>query len=227
MFGWLKQSTGGGEGLAQMTRDLERMIQEGRHGFDSACSVLFGGADPDSVRQDLYETDERIDRLEQSIRRHIVVHGSVHGTSHLPQLLVLMSVAKDAERIGDYAKNLFALSEYRTAPKGTPHHDELQSLRQRTSALLADAPELYESQDEKRAQEFIDRASVIIDECRNRMIEIMKSEACSGHDAMCMLAFRYIRRTGGHVQNIITAVVNPIDKLDFHDEPKKNVAPKK
>ena len=219
MFGWLKQFPVGGESLARMTRDLERMIQEGRHAFDEACSVLLGGADPATVRPDLLATDKRIDELEQSIRRQIMVHGSVHGATHLPELMVLMSVAKDAERIGDYAKNLFGVSRHRTIPAGTPHHDELQRLREETSALLADAPELYETQDRERSEQFIRRAATIIDACRDGMIAIMELEECTGHEAACVLAFRYIRRVGGHVQNIITAVVNPVDKLDFHDEP--------
>lgn len=221
MFKWLKQITGGGEaGLPKMTHDLERMIQEGRHAFDAACSVLLGGADPSTVREDLLETDRRIDRLEQSIRRQILVHGTIHGAANLPELMVLMSVSKDAERIGDYAKNLFALTKCRVVGTGTPHHDELQSLRREVSKLLADAPDIYDGQDVDRANEFIARAQKAIDECETRMEAIFASEACTGHDAACVLAFRHIRRVGGHVQNIVTAVVNPVDKLDFADEPK-------
>ncbi len=130
MFEWLKTLTTGGAGLAKMTRELERMIQEGRHSFDAACGVLLGGADPATVRDDLLETDRRIDRLEQVIRRQIVVHGSVHGAVHITELMVLMSIAKDAERIGDYAKNIFALSAHTTAPAGTVHHENLLRLRQ-------------------------------------------------------------------------------------------------
>lgn len=221
MFDWLKQITGGGEaGLPKMTQDLERMIQEGRHAFDAACSVLLGGADPATVRDDLLETDVRIDRLEQSIRRQILVHGSVHGASNLPELMVLMSVSKDAERIGDYAKNLFAVSAHRVFGPGAPHHDDLLALRRSVSKLLADAPDVYGSQDEARAKEFIARAQEAVDKCEEHMVEIFKSEECSGHDAACVLALRYIRRVGGHVQNVVTAVVNPVDMIDFADEPK-------
>ncbi len=221
MFKWFKQFTGDGErGLSKMTRDLERMIREGRHAFDEACSVLLDGADAATVRGDLLATDERIDHLEQGIRRQILVHGSVHGAAHLPELMVLMSVAKDAERIGDYAKNLFALTTYRVAPPGARHHDELQSLRRAVSTLLADAPEVYEDQDESRASEFIARAQDAVDECEQRMVEIFAAETCTGHDAACALAFRHVRRVAGHVQNVVTAVVNPVDKLDFADEPK-------
>ena len=39
-----------------------------------------------------------------------MVHGAVHGTFSFPELLVMMSLVKDAERIGDYAKNIFDLA---------------------------------------------------------------------------------------------------------------------
>ena len=221
MFEWLKQLAGGREsGLEKMTHDLERMIQEGRHGFDVACTALLGAGDLARGREDLLATDARIDELEQGIRRQILVHGSVHGSMHLPELMVLMSVSKDAERIGDYAKNIFALTAHRVAGPGTPHHDELAALHSEVASLLADAPGVYESQDEARASEFIARAQRAIDGCEAHMIAIFRSEACTGLDAACALAFRHIRRVAGHVQNIVTAVVNPVDKLDFADEPK-------
>lgn len=221
MFEWLKQITGGGAtGVPKMSEDLLLMIQEGRHAFDAACSALLDGADPASVREDLMATDARIDALEQGIRRQILVHGSVHGAGNLPELMVLMSVAKDAERIGDYAKNLFALTKCRVVTTGKPHHDELQALRRSVSTLLADAPAVFKAHDEERATEFIARAQTAVDECEERMVAIFESEACTGHDAACAIAFRHVRRVGGHVQNVITAVVNPVDMLDFADEPK-------
>lgn len=220
MFKWLTGTTSGSDGILKMSRDLERMITEGRHAFDTACSALIGGADPAGVRQDLLDTDKRIDKFEQSIRRQIVVHASVHGARQIPEMMVLMSVAKDAERIGDYAKNIFALTSHHMVTAGKPHHDNLQSLREEVSRLLADAPDVYGQQDGERADAFIKRASKYIDECRDHMIGIFVLEEATGHDAVCAMAFRHIRRVAGHVQNIITAVVNPIDKIDFHDEPK-------
>ena len=113
----------------------------------------------------------------------------------------------------------YSLTASHTAPAGKPHHDHLQKLREQVSKLLADAPEVYDQQDKARADAFIQHATELIDECEERMVGIFGMEQCSGYDAVCVLAFRHIRRVAGHVQNIITAVVNPIYRLDFHDEP--------
>jgi len=220
MFDWLKQvASGGSAGLPKMTRDLERMIQEGRHAFDAACSVLVGGADPSTVRSDLLETDLRIDELEQSIRRQILVNGAVRGSQHLPELMILMSVAKDAERIGDYAKNLFALTAQHSFGPGAAHHDDLQTLRLQVSNLLAEAPQLWETQDRKKSEAFIASARGAIDAAETHMIAIFEMKQCTGADAAAALAFRHIRRVGGHIQNVVSGIVNPVDRLDFTDEP--------
>jgi phosphate transport system protein len=221
MFEWLKQFAGPeSAGLPKMTRDLERMIQEGRHAFDAACSALIGGADPGTVRDDLMATDKRIDELEQSIRRQILVHGSVRGSQHLPELMILMSVAKDAERVGDYAKNLFALTQQHTFGPGTKHHDTLQTLRLETSALLAAAPQLYETQDREAAAAFITRAQKTVDACKEHMNAVFDMDQCTGADAAAALAYRHTRRVAGHIQNVVSGIVNPVDQLDFTDEPK-------
>ena len=220
MFEWLKQiASGAPAGLPKMTRDLERMIQEGRHAFDAACSALIGGADPSTVRADLLETDLRIDELERSIRRQILVHGSVRGSQNLPELMILMSVAKDAERIGDYAKNLFALTNHHSFGPGSRHHDALQTLRLETSNLLAAAPQLYETQDREAAAAFIAQAQTTIDACKDHMTEVFEMEQCTGADAAAALAYRHTRRVAGHIQNVVSGIVNPVDQIDFTDEP--------
>ncbi|PIE23889.1 MAG: hypothetical protein CSA62_05700 [Planctomycetota bacterium] len=219
MFDWLKGSESGEAGIQAMAAELDRMLREGRHAFDMACSALISGADPSAVREELLATDARIDALEASIRRQIVVHASVHGAEQVPEMMILMSIAKDAERIGDYAKNILSLAQHHSAGPGEPHHEELKALHSEVSSLLEDAAEIHGSLDRQRAVDFIRRASGPIDQCKERMTEILHMPTCTGQDALCALAFRYIRRVAGHVQNVITGVVYPIDKLDSHDEP--------
>jgi hypothetical protein len=73
-------------------------------------------------------------------------------------MMILMSVAKDAERIGDYAKNLFALTANRTAPSGTAHHDNLQKLREQ---VLADTLRVGAS--DQGAARRIERVATLVD----------------------------------------------------------------
>ena len=207
MFKWLSKLGSENAGLGKMTRDLERMIQEGRHAFDAAANALLAGTDTEAVRDDVLRTDERIDSLQRQIRRQILVHGSVHGSGDLPELLILMSVTKDAERIGDYAKNLFSLASRHPITSACDHHADLLSVKARASALLAEAPAVYETQDRAGADQFMVDSEGVKAHCEKRMQLILSSETGSGQDAASLLAYRHMKRVVGHIQNIVTSVI--------------------
>ena len=61
-------------------------------------------------RKQVYKLDVKINKLERSIRKHIITHLNLKG-GHVSYCLVLMSIVKDAERIGDYMKNISEVGE--------------------------------------------------------------------------------------------------------------------
>ena len=145
MRGWLK-SGHEAKGFETIQRHFIEMLEDGRHIFDAASNALLGGTDAEAIREDLFATDARINRTEQQIRRLIVVHGTVHGAQSFPALLVMMSLAKDAERIGDYAKNIFDLATQRPFLGSDAERRELVSLKDEISRLLVRTGHIYLSQ---------------------------------------------------------------------------------
>jgi phosphate uptake regulator len=73
-------------------------------------SALTGRRRRGDVNDELRATDQKVNRLEREIRRELVVHASVFGAIDTPAVLVYMSIVKDVERVGDYAKNLVDLA---------------------------------------------------------------------------------------------------------------------
>jgi len=203
-------------GLAEIERLFVEMLEDGRHTFDAAANALVGGTDPEAIRKDLFATDRRINQTEQSLRRKLVVHGSVHGAVHFPHMLVLMSVAKDAERIGDYAKNLFDLAVARPWLGSPERQGEMVELKDEISRLLVRAKALYEKEDMTAARAFLGECDRIEDHCDAVIQSAVKAESpnCAG----LALAARYFKRVTSHASNIVTALVVPLDKLDFYDE---------
>ena len=132
MFEWFSGSSERGtSGLEKMRTEFGQMLDAGRHTFDTAANAFLGGTDLEVIRKDLFETDQRINHAEQEIRQQIVIHATVHGTSAFPACLVLMSIVKDAERIGDYAKNIFDLAEMTRQPLEGEHKAQLIDLKDR------------------------------------------------------------------------------------------------
>lgn len=191
-----------------------QMLDDGRHIFDAASNALVGGTAPDAIREDLFTTDKRINETEQEIRRMIVVHGSVHGARTFPSLLVMMSLAKDAERIGDYAKNLFDL-----AASGVTLGDEvatLTELKDKVSTLLVKAKNLHQTHDEGGARGFLADADRIEDACDAAVKRLILHDGANV--AASALTYRYLKRVTSHASNMVTALVVPLDKLDFFEE---------
>ncbi len=220
MLDWFsREHTSGSAGLQRMRTEFGQMLDAGRHIFDAASNAFLGGTDVEVIRNDLFDTDKQINRSEQKIRREIVVHASVHGVSEFTPCLVLMSVVKDAERVGDYAKNIFDLAVLATHPASGEHKDKLIELKDRISRLMAAGREVFDSQDSERAAELIRESQRIEDVCDQEVRGLIAGDPQVSMSSAYVLAYRYFKRVTSHVRNITSSVVQPLDKLDFTSKP--------
>ena len=109
-----------------------------RRALLAPMSALVGGAVAAEVNPELRSTDQKVNQLEREIRRELVVHASVLGRIETPAVLIYMSIVKDIERIGDYAKNLLDLALDGADFRNTPDAEEWRELEQRVSRYMAD-----------------------------------------------------------------------------------------
>ena len=217
MFKWLIGVTTD-SGLKDIDHKFAQMLEDGRHVFDAAANALLGGTDPEVIREDLFKTDARINGTEQKIRRQLVIHGTVHGASHFPELLVMMSLVKDAERIGDYAKNLFDLAAHSADLSSSPELPALVTLKDKISKLLIRARNVYDEQNQPAAVGFLQDTDGLQDECDSavhRLVAVSDRNMASE-----VLVYRYFKRVVSHAANVVTSLVMPVDKLDYFDEPR-------
>ena len=230
IFGWMQHMRAEEEApLGQLIAKFGRMIVNARHSFDLATDAYLVGADAETVNRDVTDTDENINALHREIRRGLVIHASIRGAGELPFSLVMMSVAKDAELIGDYAKHICKLALTRPKAQGDPYFEHLLALKSQVSTALGDARELYETEDVDGAHGFVARAEVIKDECDAKTQEILTSREPRTLDpadpAATILCYRYYRRIVSHALNIVTSIVLPVDYLDYFDEDKDTRGP--
>jgi phosphate uptake regulator len=222
MFHWLQDENAG---LGLVLRQFGQMLEDGRHVFDAACNAFIGGTDPAVVGADLFATDKRINRVEQAIRRELVVHLTVANRGDFPACLALMSLVKDAERVGDYAKNIFDLAvSCRTFP-ADPLAPQIVRLKDRVSRMLAKMRNLYDSQDAVQANDFLREADGILDECDRQVARLLENAEISRHPVAAALMYRYVKRVMAHSMNIVSSIVMPIDKLDYFDEDRPSREP--
>jgi len=217
MFKWFSGGNEGRSGLEKMKAEFGQMLDAGRHVFDAAANAFLGGTDVEIIRKDLFATDKRINYAEQRIRREIVVHATVHGPSSFPECLVLMSVVKDAERLGDYSKNIFDLAELAPKKVAGEHKEDLVELKDRISNLMGRCREVFDTQDEADAKSLIAEAEAIEDRCDAQLSKIISESEHEQLSATYALAYRYFKRVASHSLNVLTSIVQPLDKLDYSD----------
>jgi len=133
--------------------------------------------------------------------------------------LVLMSVVKDAERLGDYSKNLYEVTELLAEPIDcalfSEYFDEMDkkimSLFQQTKKAFIDA-------DEEQARSSWQYEKEIAKGC-DKIVERLAQSNLTVNQAVCFtLIARHFKRIMAHLVNIATSVVLPLSDLDYFDE---------
>lgn len=208
----------GSDGLERVESILQRMLHDDRHSFDAAASALIGGADPEVVGPDLRETDRRVNAGEREVRRELVVHASVQSGPDVPAILVYMSIVKDIERIGDYAKNIYDLAAEGADFSSAPDRDALVSTRDRVSNLIAECAEAFAERDTERSRTLIAEGDRLLDGFDRAVNELIRSEVPSYDGVPRALFWRHCKRIVAHLMNVLSAVVMPLDQLDYFDE---------
>ena len=204
-------------GLEHIDVQVQRMINDARHTFDLAMNALTGGPVA-TVADEVRRTDRQINVTEMEIRRELVVHASVHGGVDTPEVLVFMNMVKDLERIGDYNKNIFDLADEGVSLAEAPDLDRLLSYRDELSSRIALMGELLTTRDEDRARAYINRGDELRREFDDRINELVHSTEMAVVAVPRALLYRFLKRVTAHSLNVVSAVVMPVDRLDYFDE---------
>ncbi len=213
MFKWLRD-----DGLREVEEVFLQLLEDDRHVFDLAMAARVGGADPATLADELHASEERTDEAERRIRRLVLVHASTHGVSEFPICLLYMSIAKDAERIGDLSKGLFGIAETVGPPPPGEIRDEMIALRDEISPMITEAGRIFADDDRDAALEFIERSRALQRRCRRWIDLLVREEEGLPQPAASGLSFRHLARIVANLLNITSAVVMPLDQLDYPSE---------
>lgn len=219
MFEFFK-GTGRSSAIESVESILVGMLRDGHEVYETASGALFGGGKSKETKREVRSTDAGINRAQQAVRRELMLHAAVADAMDLPAILRYMSVVKDAERVGDYAKNIYDLVRYGADFESAPDREHLEAYRAAVGDLILQAAAVFESLDEKRAAELVAKADRFLDEHDAEVKATFKSTGEVADAVARALYFRFLKRITAHVMNTLTALVMPIDQLDYYDEAK-------
>lgn len=214
-FSFLRRGTGADHRLDHIEETIQQMLTDDRRAFDLAMAALVQEVDVDDIREEVRATDFRVNEGERTIRRELVVHASVVGSLDTPALLIYMSIVKDIERVGDYAKNLLDLAR---DGADLSAHDEWRTLRDEAADLITQTAEIFAERDTARARQMIATGDAMLDLYDDRVSELVRADDASTDAVARALGFRYLKRIVAHLTNVLSSVVMPLDRLDYFDE---------
>ncbi len=182
-----------------------------------AGNLFFGAAVGEDELLASHKSDIRINKLQRQIRKRVLVHlATTHGGSDLPYCMLLVSLVKDVERIGDYAKDLIALR--RQCPTLPVHSsvEDLRALGQLVEGHLRSASDAFALSERKTARSVLrDGQETILK--LDEMVDVLASSDLDPRSvAALVLAAHYYKRICSHSLNIVSSVVQPLHRLDYY-----------
>lgn len=206
-------------GSTLMKKSLElfiEMIKGDEYLYNEAWRAITAEEKVTKIPDDFYHRDIRINNLEKEIRKLLFEHLSIQPKHDISGCLALMSLVKDAERIGDYSKNVYEagilhgrdITDIRFYEKVVPTQKKISD----NFPVLIKA---FEKSDEKLARKILKNYAPIKSECDGILHEILVTEASNNEAIVTTMLSRYLKRINSHISNIASGIVYPLKDIDF------------
>ena len=209
----------GDDPLSKVADDFALMLNLTREMSHSAGQIFFGEDHDENAQDRVHKTDAEVNELERVIRRSLMTHLAIPGNSaDAPYSLLLMSLVKDVERLGDYAKNLSEIVEIGpdVLPEGA-ELDELRLIRRSVESAYQACANVVLSSRQGEAAELIQQGRETARKCDGLITTIGKSDYDAATTTAFILGTRYYKRINAHVLNVLSSVVMPLDKIDYFE----------
>lgn len=193
-----------------LTREL--VLMAGRHFFEDAATA--------DERTDVARRDVKVNKLERRIRKEVITHLTLGGDSlDAPYCLLLMSLVKDVERIGDYAKNVSEVHDEGGAPVPDDENGaELREIRRIVEVILNETEEVFDASDAEQATALTQQGRQVAKRCDRLLSRVAAGPYDAATTTTLVLGARYYKRIAAHLLNILSGIMMPLHKLDYFDE---------
>jgi phosphate transport system protein len=205
--------------LSLMGSDFNEMLDLTHDLTVRAGSLYFDGPNPEE-RTEISRRDVKVNKLERRLRMKVIAHMALASNSaDAPYCLLLMSLVKDAERLGDYAKNLAEV--YDDGGGALPNDEnvaELRAIRAVVEATFSSVNEVFANSDVEGAIGLIREGRDAMRRCDALITKVAKADYSADSTVSLVLGTRYYKRIQAHLLNVLSGVVMPLHKLDYFDE---------
>lgn len=215
MFNEILKAWRGESLLNDMLRIFDRMLDDTCGMYDKVTDWLFQNKRREAAGKEVYQADRRVNSAEREIRRMLVEHLSISHRD-LGPCLALMSTVKDAERIGDYCKNLYEILALH--PESLEKNDytaEMESIAREIGGLFDLTRKAFKESNEGDASQVIDRNRKLLPRCDQVLERLVEDKVSTREAVTYTLIARHMKRVASHLGNIASSVLLPLHLIDY------------
>lgn len=207
--------------LSRLGKEFSEMLVRGRMLTVRAGGHFFEGTLSPEEDLDLHEEDHRLNDLQRTIRKEVVTHLTLGLPSpQIPFALLVMSLADDAEHIGDHATALAAIRRDLSASLSDddPGVAELREVRRSIERAFAEVAEVFTEADSARARDLIRECRDVRSRAEGVVGIVAQGSYEPAQAAALVVATGHYARISAHLTRILSGVVLPLHELDLYDE---------
>lgn len=177
-------------------------------------------SDDAEINREIRSKDKLVNQYERDVRRMVMTHCSLRGSSELPSGMALISIVMDIERIGDLTKNIVDLAVLHPQRLDIPECDEqLRMMEATVKSRFAETIETLRTQDEERAHHLVsthkEEVTRVGDAILKKIIAGEVTSLSAADAAVAALYLAYMKRIGAHLKNVATSVVHPLEWIGY------------
>jgi phosphate transport system protein len=206
-----------GSNLVKKAIDLFiKMINGDEYLYNEAWRVITTEETIDRIPQSFYDKDIQVNNQEKEIRRLLFEHLSIRPGHDTSGCLALMSLIKDAERIGDYSKNIFEAGIlYEGNIRNMKFFERIVPTKKKISDSLSVLAKAFKNSDTKLAEGILKDYTPIKRDCDKILHELFEQQVSPNEAVVTAMLSRYFKRINSHISNIASGIVYPLNEIDF------------
>ncbi|MCG3137744.1 MAG: hypothetical protein HJJLKODD_01594 [Phycisphaerae bacterium] len=182
---------------------VDRMLLRSHWIFEQTSPHQVTIAEIESTSDAITDADTEINQLEEEVRRQ-VLQRLTQQADFVPIGLLLLSISRDAERVGDYAKNIFEVLLYCGPSRyASMHVGEFQLVRTQLVEMIQATRAVLQNHQPSLIRELVLQAEELarqMDFLVQQFLEVQNPQA--KEPAATVLLARHYRRIAKHLGNI-------------------------
>jgi phosphate transport system protein len=221
MFKQLFRAWTGKDLLSQAFDNFNAMLETAERLFDRVTDVLLCKPEAELRSEDLCNQDDRINELEHEVREKIVEYLTFEPQGNMPAALLLFSIVKDAERLGDFCKDIMDIAAHFPRDKSLGGYAGVfLQMEAQLEEMFSKARNSFLKSDETLARDVVKTRETVKGKCRELLARVMADDRLNSETAASYaLAIYFFKRVAAHLLNIASSVLVPVVKIGHYRPP--------